>query len=73
MWGSGNVKGSTLYSSVKYLVPGDVVYNYWSTYAQHVEIYTGGNNTIGCNGGQGVVEGHRANKYRTFIHLSAYD
>lgn len=73
MWSSGNVKGTILYSDLSKLVPGDIVADYWSDYSQHVEIYAGGNNTVGCDGGHGVGIGHRANKYKTFIHLTAYD
>lgn len=72
MWSSGNVKGTILYSDLSHLVPGDVVADYWSDYSQHVEIYAGGNNTVGCDG-NGVSIGHRANQYKTFIHLTAYD
>ena len=73
VWGSGNVKGTTLYSDVSKIVPGDVLFNYFGNATAHVEIYIGGNESIGCNSGRGVTHGHRANKYRTFIHLSAYD
>ena len=74
VWGSGNVKGTTLYSDPSKLVPGDVVYKYYSKYAQHVEIYLGNNRSVGCNGGKGVNEGGNVKKYfDTFIHINAYD
>ena len=72
MWSSGNVKGTILYSDLSKIVPGDVVAYYWNDHSQHVEIYAGGNNTVGCDG-NGVSIGHRANKYMTYIHLTAYD
>ena len=74
MWGSGAVKGSTLYSDPSKIVPGDVVYKYYSEGAQHVEIYLGNNRAIGCNAGSGVGEGGGvSSRFDTFIHLSAYD
>ena len=73
VWGSGNVKGTTLYSDVSKIVPGDVISNYFGGNSAHVEIYIGNNQSIGCNNGKGVTHGYRANKYRTFIHLNAYD
>jgi len=74
MWGSGNVKGTTLYSDISKIGPGDVVYKYYSKYAQHVEIYLGNNRSVGCNAGKGVNEGGNVKKYfETFIHLNAYD
>ncbi len=74
MWGSGSVKGTTLYSDINKIGPGDVVYKYYSKYAQHVEIYLGNNRSVGCNGGKGVNEGGNVSKYfETFIHLNAYD
>ena len=74
MWGSGSVKGTTLYSDISKIGPGDVVYKYYSKYAQHVEIYLGNNRSVGCNSGKGVNEGGNVSKYfETFIHLDAYD
>lgn len=73
VWGSGNVKGTILYSDVSHLVPGDVVFKYFGNATAHVEIYIGNNETIGCNSGKGVTHGHRASNYDTFIHLTAYD
>ena len=74
VWGSGNVKGTTLYSDPSHLVPGDVVYKYYSRYAQHVEIYLGNNRSVGCNGGKGVNQGGNVSKnFDTFIHINAYD
>ena len=42
-------------------------------YPGHCGIYIGNNETIGCNSGKGITHGHRANKYTSFIHLTAYD
>ena len=73
VWGSGNVKGTILYSKVSNLVPGDVVFQYFGNASAHVELYIGNNETIGCNGGRGITHGHKANHFKTFIHLTAYD
>lgn len=74
VWGSGNVKGTILYSDVSKIVPGDVVFRSFGGGSAHVEIYIGNNHTIGCNAGRGITEGRNARaSFRTFIHLTAYD
>ena len=73
VWGSCNVEGTTLYSDMSKIVPGDVLFEYFGGTTAHVEIYIGNGESIGCNAGRGVTRGHNAKNYTTFIHLSAYD
>ena len=73
VWGSCGVKGSIMYSSYDKLVPGDVVFMNVGKGLGHVEIYIGNGETVGCNSGRGITHGHRASRYTSFIHLTAYD
>lgn len=74
VWGSCNVTGTVMYSDMSKLVPGDVLFMGFNTRGVgHLELYAGNGETIGCNTGVGVYHAHNANKYTSFIHLTAYD
>ena len=63
-----------MYSDMSKLVPGDVLFMGFNTRGVgHLELYAGNGETIGCNTGVGVYHAHNANKYTSFIHLTAYD
>ncbi len=72
VWGSCNVKGTTIYSDYSKLVPGDVVFMTLGGTAGHVGIYAGNGKVIDCNTGTGVRTSNAKN-YTAFIHLNAYD
>ena len=72
VWGSCNVKGTTMYSDYSKLVPGDVVFMTLGGTAGHVGFYVGNGKVVDCNTGAGVTTSN-ARSYTSFIHLNAYD
>ena len=72
VWGSCGVGGTTLYSNKSRLVPGDVLAWGFNDGSGHVEIYIGNGQSVGCNGGRGVVL-HSTDQYHVAVHINAYD